>query len=561
ISRRNSANLFALEKSRTTHFHLPSYKFQRIRDRIVVSDCRPGFKRGIRCLRCGLRRKDPSWTEIDAIVNSLSPKQDRSLDTQRHIQSKLFGVSLRIWMTLLKNCSSSFNVSNNFGIDPPAHLSSLFVKELLYRQKAERLAEELQQQRNRRHGYVPTASPSLVGNKDRFGGLLDEYSRRTSPAPLHPAVYAYTATAIFKFDAKSPRELSLNRGEIVRITREVDANWLEGERNGRSGLFPRSYVQLDDEFDRSRCKAKAVYPFTSRRSTELSLKMDRFGGLLDEYRPPYESCPSTPRCLCTYSHSDFQVRRQITKGIVAESRREIVRITREVDANWLEGERNGRSGLFPRSYVQVRASNISNRLEEFGQLQLDDEFDRSRCKAKAVYPFTSRRSTELSLKMGELVTLRREIDENWLEGTNHLGEIGIFPRSYVRLLEDIPDDVNEIPQLAYSPDRPKTPKGELVTLRREIDENWLEGTNHLGEIGIFPRSYVRLLEDIPDDVNEIPQLAYSPDRPKTPKVYEKDAYRDFFDLSSTTHNSEPTSFSRDSGFVDNRLSQTSSSVR
>ncbi|PIO59918.1 SH3 domain protein, partial [Teladorsagia circumcincta] len=178
ISRRNSANLFALEKSRTTHFHLPSYKFAHEDPRPIVSDCRPGTTScGIRCLRCGLRRKDPSWTEIDAIVNSLSPKQDRSLDTQRHIQSKL-----------------------------------------------------------------------------------------------------------------------------------------------------------------------------------------------------------------------------------------------------------------------------------------DDEFDRSRCKAKAVYPFTARRSTELSLKMGELVTLRREIDENWLEGTNHLGEIGIFPRSYVRLLEDFSDDVNEIQPSAYSPDRPKTPK-------------------------------------------------------------------------------------------------------
>ncbi|KAK6048659.1 SH3 domain protein, partial [Cooperia oncophora] len=132
----------------------------------------------------------------------------------------------------------------------------------------------------------PTASPSLVDNKDRFGGLLDEYSRRSTPPLQHP-VTVRTATAIFKFDAKSPKELSLNRGDVVRIQREVDANWLEGERNGRSGLFPRSYVQ------------------------------------------------------------------------------------------------------------------------------------------------------------GELVTLRREIDENWLEGTNHLGEIGIFPRSYVRLLEDIPNNVNE----------------------------------------------------------------------------------------------------------------------
>nr|CDJ94506.1 Src homology-3 domain containing protein [Haemonchus contortus] len=153
-----------------------------------------------------------------------------------------------------------------------AELKRISKEELLYRQKAERLAEELQEQRNRRHGYIPTASPSLVGNKDRFGGLLEEYSRRTSPSPMHPMAVR-TATVLFKFDAKSPKELSLNRGDVVRIRRDVDANWLEGERNGQSGLFPRSYVQLDDEFDRSRCKAKAIYPFTARRATELSLKM------------------------------------------------------------------------------------------------------------------------------------------------------------------------------------------------------------------------------------------------------------------------------------------------
>uniref|UniRef100_A0A7I4YKU5 Proteophosphoglycan ppg4 n=1 Tax=Haemonchus contortus TaxID=6289 RepID=A0A7I4YKU5_HAECO len=259
-----------------------------------------------------------------------------------------------------------------------AELKRISKEELLYRQKAERLAEELQEQRNRRHGYIPTASPSLVGNKDRFGGLLEEYSRRTSPSPMHPMAVR-TATVLFKFDAKSPKELSLNRGDVVRIRRDVDANWLEGERNGQSGLFPRSYVQLDDEFDRSRCKAKAIYPFTARRATELSLKM-----------------------------------------------------------------------------------------------------------------------------------------------------------------------------------------GELVTLRREIDENWLEGTNHLGEIGIFPRTYIRFLEDIQDDVNESVQndpLAYSPDRPKTPKIYDRNAYRDPFDMSSVVHNLEPSSSSRDSGFIENRLSQTSSTAR
>lgn len=39
-------------------------------------------------------------------------------------------------------------------------------------------------------------------------------------------------------------ELGLNKGDIVRIHRYIDANWIEGERNGRIGIFPTSYVQV-----------------------------------------------------------------------------------------------------------------------------------------------------------------------------------------------------------------------------------------------------------------------------------------------------------------------------
>ncbi|CAJ0929197.1 unnamed protein product, partial [Mesorhabditis belari] len=38
----------------------------------------------------------------------------------------------------------------------------------------------------------------------------------------------------------------------------------------------------------------------------------------------------------------------------------------------------------------------------------------------------------MSLKVGQLVTFRREIDANWMEGANNLGEMGIFPSFYVR---------------------------------------------------------------------------------------------------------------------------------
>lgn len=40
------------------------------------------------------------------------------------------------------------------------------------------------------------------------------------------------------------RELMLQKGDIVYIHRQVDANWFEGEHHGRAGIFPTSYVEV-----------------------------------------------------------------------------------------------------------------------------------------------------------------------------------------------------------------------------------------------------------------------------------------------------------------------------
>lgn len=81
---------------------------------------------------------------------------------------------------------------------------------------------------------------------------------------------------------------------------------------------------------------------------------------------------------------------------------------------------------------------------------------------RAVYPFTARNSNEMSLKIGEIVTWRREIDQNWSEGANHIGEIGIFPKCYVRPMEEEMDTPGSV-----IPARPKTPK---ITFEAEHDD-------------------------------------------------------------------------------------------
>lgn len=40
------------------------------------------------------------------------------------------------------------------------------------------------------------------------------------------------------------RELTLQKGDIVYIHKEVDKNWLEGEHHGRLGIFPANYVEV-----------------------------------------------------------------------------------------------------------------------------------------------------------------------------------------------------------------------------------------------------------------------------------------------------------------------------
>uniref|UniRef100_A0A1A9US85 SH3 domain-containing protein n=1 Tax=Glossina austeni TaxID=7395 RepID=A0A1A9US85_GLOAU len=52
------------------------------------------------------------------------------------------------------------------------------------------------------------------------------------------------ARAKYNFQAQSGIELSLNKGELVSLTRRVDENWFEGRIANRKGIFPVAYVEV-----------------------------------------------------------------------------------------------------------------------------------------------------------------------------------------------------------------------------------------------------------------------------------------------------------------------------
>ncbi|EZA50569.1 hypothetical protein DMN91_004034 [Ooceraea biroi] len=116
---------------------------------------------------------------------------------------------------------------------------------------------------------------------------------------------------------------------------------------------------------------------------------------------------------------------------------------------------------------------------------------------RAIYDYVSKVPGDLNFKKGDIVILRKKIDNNWYFGecgNNH----GVFPLSYVQVMTPL---TPHVPQCKALYDFRMTNddedgcltfnKGEVISVIRRVDENWAEG-KLLDRIGIFPLAFVEL---------------------------------------------------------------------
>ncbi|CAG2111513.1 unnamed protein product, partial [Medioppia subpectinata] len=105
---------------------------------------------------------------------------------------------------------------------------------------------------------------------------------------------------------------------------------------------------------------------------------------------------------------------------------------------------------------------------------------------------------DLSFKKGDIIILRKRIDQNWFHGELN-NKSGFLPASYVQVLVPPPSpvppqckalydfrvtDVEEKDCLSFA-------KNDVITVIRRVDENWAEG-KLMDRIGIFPISFVEM---------------------------------------------------------------------
>ncbi|XP_070607227.1 E3 ubiquitin-protein ligase SH3RF3 [Erythrolamprus reginae] len=119
---------------------------------------------------------------------------------------------------------------------------------------------------------------------------------------------------------------------------------------------------------------------------------------------------------------------------------------------------------------------------------------------KALYAYEGKEPGDLKFNKGDLIILRRKVDENWYHGELN-GNHGFFPASYIQCIKPLPPAPPqgkalydfEIKDKDQDKDCLTFTKDEILTVIRRVDDNWAEGM--LGDkIGIFPILYVELNE-------------------------------------------------------------------
>uniref|UniRef100_A0A1I7UEH9 SH3 domain-containing GRB2-like protein n=1 Tax=Caenorhabditis tropicalis TaxID=1561998 RepID=A0A1I7UEH9_9PELO len=94
------------------------------------------------------------------------------------------------------------------------------------------------------HNSVPSATTTVNG-----GGMSQAPPAYQGPPPggMPPPLSQQQkpqCRALFDFDAQSEGELDFKEGTLIELVSQIDDNWYEGRYNGKTGLFPVTYVQV-----------------------------------------------------------------------------------------------------------------------------------------------------------------------------------------------------------------------------------------------------------------------------------------------------------------------------
>ncbi|XP_046392306.1 uncharacterized protein LOC124160493 [Ischnura elegans] len=218
------------------------------------------------------------------------------------------------------------------------------------------------------------------------------------------------ARAKYNFVAQTHLELSLIKGELVVLTRQVDNNWFEGRIGNRRGIFPISYVEVLVEPGE-----RPVTP-SSKSATMKSLTSPVSSSLL----------LNGSSVLSNAAHSQQQPYHQQYLGKQQKQYQAPASYSSQKTTTFTSslGRNPYSSKTRPSAAQKLQIPSVNQ------TLHIDTHSDP--VPYRALYNYKPQNEDELELQEGDTVYVMEKCDDGWYVGSSHrTGYFGTFPGNYV----------------------------------------------------------------------------------------------------------------------------------
>ncbi|KAM9840157.1 CD2-associated protein [Aulostomus maculatus] len=165
----------------------------------------------------------------------------------------------------------------------------------------------------------------------------------------------------YDYDALHDDELTLRLGDIIKNVRCIEEDgWMEGDLNGKRGLFPDNFVKelkresKEIKETKTEPKEESSQPVRREKSAgnvaDLVQRMSTIGiptgGFQPQPPPATAKKPKKRQCKVLF---DYQPQNEDELELKVG---EIIDIIEEVEEGWWSGIFNSKSGLFPSNFVK-----------------------------------------------------------------------------------------------------------------------------------------------------------------------------------------------------------------
>ncbi|CAI5684960.1 CD2-associated protein isoform X2 [Oreochromis niloticus] len=161
----------------------------------------------------------------------------------------------------------------------------------------------------------------------------------------------------YDYDALHDDELTLRPGDIIKNVRYIEEDgWMEGDLNGKRGLFPDNFVK---ELKKDPKEGSQTADEPKEEQPQKREKVGNVAGLVQRistlgiptgaFQPPVPAASKKPKKRQCKVLFEYQPQNEDELELKVG---DIVEITEEVEEGWWSGTLNGKSGLFPSNFVK-----------------------------------------------------------------------------------------------------------------------------------------------------------------------------------------------------------------